>query len=173
MVYILDFSSFQETKKIYSLYNASGTKENTIFTLNDVDEFMKILKEIRVKIGVEEMIYINIFNRNSQIIIDTAKNLKNSIKGCTYIKTNKTIQGFKAKNILAKDNINVFTYLLTSNKGFFKEDNKDYLLVKPLNINNYESFFKPLIKRLKSKYLLSNHSKNIVSNWEKIYNHKN
>ncbi|MBP6126405.1 MAG: hypothetical protein KA446_07025 [Leptotrichiaceae bacterium] len=58
MVYILDFSSFVVEKKVYGLYSIPNITSNSIIKLDNVNKFINILKEIRNKIGLEQMFYI-------------------------------------------------------------------------------------------------------------------
>jgi len=76
VVYILDFSSFVIEKKIYGLYSIPNITSNSIIKLDNVNKFINILKEIRNKIGLEQMFYIQIFHKNSTEIINLTKLLK-------------------------------------------------------------------------------------------------
>ena len=58
MVYILDFSIFVVEKKVYGLYSIPNITSNSIIKLDNVNKFINILKEIRNKIGLEQMFYI-------------------------------------------------------------------------------------------------------------------
>ena len=79
MVYILDFSSFVVEKKVYGLYSIPNITSNSIIKLDNVNKFINILKEIRNKIGLEQMFYIQIFHKNSTEIINLTKLLKKSL----------------------------------------------------------------------------------------------
>lgn len=170
MVYILDFSSFVVEKKVYGLYSIPNITSNSIIKLDNVNKFINILKEIRNKIGLEQMFYIQIFHKNSTEIINLTKLLKKSLEGSLYIKTNDNLEGLKAKKQLAKEDINIFTSMISLDKNLFNTEHKEYVIVKPVNIVENQDIFITTVKKFGVTDLLSDNSKSFVSDWEKIYN---
>lgn len=170
MVYILDFSSFVIEKKIYGLYSIPNITSNSIIKLDNVNKFINILKEIRNKIGLEQMFYIQIFHKNSTEIINLTKLLKKSLEGSLYIKINDNSEGLKAKKQLAKEDINIFTSMISLDKNLFNTEYKEYVIVKPVNIVENQDIFMTTVKKFGVTDLLSDNSKSFVSDWEKIYN---
>lgn len=170
MVYILDFSSFVVEKKVYGLYSIPNITSNSIIKLDNVNKFINILKEIRNKIGLEQMFYIQIFHKNSTEIINLTKLLKKSLEGSLYIKTNDNSEGLKAKKQLAKEDINIFTSMISLDKNLFNTEYKECVIVKPVNIVENQDIFMTTVKKFGVTDLLSDNSKSFVSDWEKIYN---
>jgi transaldolase len=172
VIYILDFSGFIVEKKVYGIYSIPNMTNNSIIKLDNINKFINILKEIRSKIGLEQMFYIQIFHKNSTEIVDLTKLLKKSLEGSLYIKTNDSLEGIKAKKQLAKEDINIFTSMISLDKNLFNTEYKEYVIVKPVNIVENQDIFMTTVKKFGVTDLLNDNSKNFISDWEKIYNKK-
>ena len=71
---------------------------------------------------------------------------------------------------LAKEDINIFTSMISLDKNLFNTEHKEYVIVKPVNIIENQDIFMTIVKKFGVTDLLSDNSKNFVSDWEKIYN---
>ncbi|SHE30935.1 transaldolase family protein [Clostridium fallax] len=172
MIYFLDTASLEDIKDIIDNYPISGINTNPSLIAKEEVEFSKLLKSIRVLIGEERIINIQVLGEKTMDIIEEAKKIKKILGGNIYIKIPVTKEGLKAIKILKKEEFNVIaTAVNSSSKGIMAAlCGADYLEIfccenkenkGDINDNNLlkiiSDIFKEInIHKLNTKLLVSN-----------------
>lgn len=167
MLYLLDYSNFIETKKVYGLYSSSNTTSNPIINLKESKKFLSTLKEIREILGKDSMLHIQIVGNKSEKIIEIVKSLRENIGGNLYIKTANTFEGLDAVKSLSQEGISIIATNISTQQKFEGNVIKtEYILVKLLE--NNKTVYRKVISKFLSSPLSNTKLNGFVSDWRKL-----
>lgn len=105
MKLMIDDAHIHLIKKVYDYYPIDGVTTNPSILASIGEQPYKILKEIRMFIGTDAELHVQVISRNAVEMIEEAHRIIKELGENTYVKIPSIPEGFKAMKLLYKEGI--------------------------------------------------------------------